>query len=136
MNVAVLCEFSGIVRDSFIAAGHNAVSFDLLDTEKPGPHVKCDVMSLPGYYWERFDMAICHPPCTDLAISGARHFKYKKEKQIEALKLVRWMFELPIKRIAIENPISIISTEIRKPDQIINPWQFVNIAVRNGKSKN
>ena len=69
-------------------------------------------------------MAICHPPCTHLAVSGARWFKYKQKEQEEALEFVRWLMELPIKRIAIENPISIISTRIRKPDQIIQPWQF------------
>jgi len=124
MKVAVICEFSGTVRDAFIAAGHEAISFDITDTEKPGPHVIGDVRKLPLEYWKQFDLAVCHPPCTHLAVSGARWFKDKKEEQAEALEFVRWLLSLPIPRIALENPISIISSRIRKPDQIIQPWQF------------
>lgn len=124
MNVAVICEFSGTVRDAFTRMGHDATSFDLLPSETPGKHVMGDVMQFGSDYWKQFDLAICHPPCTHLAVSGARWFKYKQKEQEEALAFVRWLMELPIHRIAIENPISIISTRIRKPDQIIQPWQF------------
>lgn len=124
MRVAVICEFSGVVRDAFTKAGHDAISFDLLPTESPGLHCQLDIMKLPLEYWEQFDLAICHPPCTHLAVSGARWFKDKQQEQAEALEFVRYLMDLPIKRIAIENPISIISSRIRKPDQIIQPWQF------------
>ncbi|MCF7753418.1 hypothetical protein KQ941_03105 [Paenibacillus xylanexedens] len=124
MKVAIICEFSGAVRDAFIQAGHEAISFDITDTEVPGPHVTGDVMALPKSYWEQFDLAICHPPCTHLAVSGARWFKDKQVEQAEALEFVRYLLDLPVERIALENPISIISSRIRKPDQIIQPWQY------------
>jgi site-specific DNA-cytosine methylase len=124
MRVAVICEFSGTVRDAFIKAGHQAVSFDLLPSETPGGHIQYDVTKLPHEFWQQFDLAICHPPCTHLAVSGARWFKDKQEEQAAALEFVRWLMDLPIPRIAIENPISIISSRIRKPDQVIQPWQF------------
>ncbi|MBX8939230.1 DNA cytosine methyltransferase [Enterococcus gilvus] len=124
MKVAVICEFSGIVRDSFIKQGHKAISFDLLESEKPGPHIVGDVHSLGKEYFSQFDLAICHPPCTHLAVSGARWFKDKQKEQAEALEFVQWLMDLPVERIAIENPISVISSKIRKPDQIIQPWQF------------
>lgn len=123
MRVLVACEFSGIVRDAFRALGHNAWSLDLLDTETPGPHIKADITQYLtlGSAW---DLMIAHPPCTHLAVSGARWFKGKRQEQEEALKLVHLLLEAPIPRIALENPISIISTRIRKPNQIIQPWQF------------
>lgn len=124
MTVAVICEYSGIVRDAFIAAGHDAISFDLLPTERPGPHVMGDVTCMPRDFWTQFDLAICHPPCTHLAVSGARWFKDKQQEQADALAFVRWLMDLPIERIAIENPVSIISSRIRKPDQTIQPWMF------------
>lgn len=124
MRVAVMCEFSGIVRDAFARRGHDANSFDLLPSETEGKHIQGDVTKLDHDFWKQFDLAICHPPCTHLAVSGARWFKYKQKEQEEALSFVRWLMDLPIKRIAVENPISIISTRIRKPDQIIQPWQF------------
>jgi site-specific DNA-cytosine methylase len=124
MKVAVICEFSGIVRDTFTKAGHEAISFDLLPSDTSGNHIQGDVKTLDLDYWEQFDLAICHPPCTHLAVSGARWFKYKQEEQKESLEFVQWLMDLTIKRIAIENPISIISSRIRKPDQIIQPWQF------------
>ena len=124
MKVAVICEFSGIVRDAFKRKGHYAVSFDLLATEKPGKHYKGDIMALPMDFWKKFDIAICHPPCNHLAVSGARWFKYKQKEQAEALDFVRYLINLPVKKIALENPVSVISTKIRKPDQIIQPWQF------------
>ncbi|WP_268623916.1 hypothetical protein [Paenibacillus alvei] len=124
MKVAVICEFSGTVRDAFSKMGHDATSFDLLVSETDGKHVVGDVMEKSLDYWKQFDLAICHPPCTHLAVSGARWFKDKLTEQAEALDFVRWLMSLPVERIAIENPISVISSRIRKPDQIIQPWQF------------
>jgi site-specific DNA-cytosine methylase len=121
MKVLVACESSGIVRDAFIARGHDAWSCDLIDTERPGPHLQDDVMLFLNDGW---DLMIAHPPCTHLAVSGARWFKEKKEEQKWALEFVRILFKAPIPMIALENPIGIISTQIRKPDQIIQPWQF------------
>ena len=121
MRVLVACEFSGVVRDAFITAGHDAMSCDLLDTESPGPHHKGDVLGILGDGW---DLMIAHPPCTHLAVSGARWFKDKQEEQAEALVFVSALLNAPIHRIALENPVSIISTRIRKPDQYIQPWQY------------
>lgn len=121
MKVLVACEYSGIVRDAFLAKGHNALSCDLLQTEKPGPHYLGDVMDIINEGW---DLMIAHPPCTHLAVSGARWFKDKREEQKQALHFVRKLLEAPIPRIALENPVSIISSHIRKPDQIVQPWQF------------
>jgi hypothetical protein len=123
MRVLVACEFSGIVRDAFRALGHEAWSCDLLPTEIEGPHYQEDVRNhirLPG----QWDLLIAHPPCTHLAVSGARWFKNKGDEQEAALDFVRELLEAKISRIALENPISVISTRIRKPDQIIQPWQF------------
>jgi site-specific DNA-cytosine methylase len=124
MKVAVICEFSGTVRDAFTKLGHDATSFDLLPSEKQGKHIQGDMKQFDLDFWKQFDLAICHPPCTHLAVSGARWFKDKQEEQKEALEFVRFLMDLPIERIAIENPISVISSRIRKPDQIIQPWQF------------
>ena len=121
MRVLVACEYSGVVRDAFLAAGHDAVSCDLLPTDQPGPHYQGDVRDVIGQGW---DLMIAHPPCTHLAVSGARWFKDKQQEQVEALGFVRFLLDSPIPRIALENPISIISSRIRKPDQIIQPWQF------------
>lgn len=117
----VACEFSGTVRDAFIAQGHDAVSCDLLPSERPGPHVEGDVLDLLADGW---DLMVAHPPCTHLAVSGAAWFKYKQVEQVEALEFVRQLLAAPIPRIALENPVSVISTRIRKPDQTIQPWQF------------
>jgi len=124
MKVAVICEFSGVVRDAFTRLGHDATSFDLLPTETDGKHVVGDVQEFGMDYWRQFDLAICHPPCTHLAVSGAACFKYKQKEQAEALDFVRWLMDLPIERIALENPVSVISSKIRKPDQIIQPYMF------------
>ncbi len=128
MNVLIACEFSGIVRDAFIRRGHNAISCDLLSSERPGPHFQGDVFDLLSGPFrtgtKKYDLMIAHPPCTHLAVSGARWFKDKHKEQEEALDFVRRLMALPIPRICIENPISIISSRIRKPDQIIQPWQF------------
>ena len=121
MKVLVACEYSGTVRDAFIRAGHDAVSCDLLPTDVDGPHHQGDVLEIINDGW---DLMIAHPPCTHLAVSGARWFKDKRKEQDEALEFVRVLMNAPIERIAIENPISIISSRIRKPDQIIQPWQF------------
>ena len=123
MKVLVACEYSGRVRDAFLANGHDAMSCDLLPTEVPGPHYQGSVTDVINDGW---DLMICHPPCTHLAVSGARHFAAKQASgvQQEALDFVRLLLDAPIPRIALENPISIISSRIRKPDQIIQPWQF------------
>ena len=121
MNVAVLCEFSGVVRDAFTARGHVAVSCDLLPSETPGPHIRGDCRD---HDWSVYDLVIAHPPCTHLAVSGARWFGGKRVEQAEALAFVRWIMALPVARLALENPISVISTAIRRPDQVIQPWWF------------
>lgn len=121
VRVLVGCEFSGVVRDAFIALGHDAWSCDLLPCDAEGPHLKCDVRDVVGNGW---DLGIFHPPCTHLCVSGARWFKNKLKEQAEALDFVRALLDSSIPRIALENPISIISSRIRKPDQIIQPWQF------------
>lgn len=123
MNVLISCEFSGIVRNAFTAKGHNAVSCDLLPSETPGYHLKMDILELlkTNHNW---DMMIAFPPCTHLAISGARWFKDKKWEQILALEFIRKLLNANIPKIALENPIGIISTHIKKPDQIIQPWMF------------
>lgn len=115
----VACEFSGRVRDAFARRGHRALSCDLLPAE--GKHYQGDVRDVLGDGW---DLMVAHPPCTHLAVSGARWFKDKQREQAEALDFVRLLLGAPIPRIALENPISVISTKIRKPDQIVQPWQF------------
>ncbi len=121
MRVLVACEFSGTVREAFRRRGHDAWSCDLLETEVPGPHLLGDVRELLRGGW---DLMVAHPPCTHLAVSGARHFHRKQKEQAEALEFVRTLLEAPIERIALENPISVISSRIRKPDQIVQPWMF------------
>jgi len=121
MKVLVACEFSGIVREAFRKRGHDAWSCDLLETEIPGQHLQFNVESALNDSW---DLMIAHPPCTHLAVSGARWFKHKVCEQSMALAFVHKLMHAPIPRICIENPISIISTKFRKPEQIIQPWQF------------
>jgi site-specific DNA-cytosine methylase len=121
VRILVACEYSGTVRDAFAARGHDAWSCDLLPTERLGNHIHGDVLQHLHRNW---DLMIAHPPCTHLAVSGARWFKDKQIEQAEALDFVRRLLDAPIPRIALENPISIISSRIRKPDQIIQPWQF------------
>ena len=123
MRVLVGCEYSGVVRDAFIAAGHDAMSCDLLDTEVPGPHYRGDVRDVLGYGW---DLMIAHPPCTHLSVSGARHFSAKRASgvQDQALDFVRLLMLADIPRICIENPVSIISSRIVPATQTIQPWQF------------
>lgn len=121
MRVLIACEFSGIVRDEFIAKNHEAWSCDLLESERGGRHFTDDVLGILAMGW---DIMIAFPPCTHLCVSGAKWFKDKEREQSDALKFVQLLLNAPIPRIAIENPIGVISTKIRKPDQIIQPWQF------------
>ena len=122
MRVLIGCEYSGKVREAFRAVGWDAWSYDLLPSEDNSPyHVIGDVRRAFREHW---DIGIFHPPCTRLAVSGARWFHLYPAEQAEALDLVRELLDAPIERIALENPISVISSKIRKPDQIIQPWQF------------
>ena len=124
MRVLVACEFSGVVRDAFIGRGHQAMSCDLLETETPGPHYCGDVIDLLNLGW---DLMIAHPPCTYLSASGLHWNKRRPERAKlteDALDFVRLLLDAPIPKIALENPIGCISSRIRKPDQIIQPWQF------------
>ncbi len=122
MRVLVACEFSGVVRRAFRAKGHTAYSCDLLPSDDESFfHYQGDVLDVIDNGW---DLMIAHPPCTHLAVSGARWFKDKQPEQAEALEFVRALLDAPIPRIALENPVSIISSRIRKPDQIIQPWMF------------
>jgi len=121
MKVLVACEFSGIVREAFKAKGHNAWSCDLLDTEIKGQHIIGNVLM---HLHEDWDLLIAHPPCTHLAVSGARWFKNKEQEQQKAIDFFIELIYAPILKICVENPISIMSTVYRKPSQIIQPWQF------------
>ena len=125
MKVLIACEYSGVVRDAFLRGGHEAMSCDILETESPGPHYKGDLFDVIDYPW---DLAIFHPPCTHLSVSGSRHFAEKKMdgRQQAAvsffMRIVRQSAHIP--KVAIENPVCIMSSLYRKPDQIIQPWQF------------
>ncbi len=129
MNVLVACEFSGVVREAFRRRGHTAYSCDLLPADDGSPyHFQRDIRfildpynSITNIHW---DLMIAHPPCTHLAVSGARWFKFKQKEQAEALDFVRFLLDADIPKIALENPVSIISSQIRQPDQIIQPWMF------------
>jgi hypothetical protein len=124
MRLLIACEYSGTVRDAFIRQGYDAMSCDLLPTDAPGPHYQGDVADIINDGW---DMMIAHPPCTYLSVSGM-HWTARglRDPQLteDALAFVKFLMDAPIERIAVENPISVISSRIRKPDQIINPWQF------------
>jgi site-specific DNA-cytosine methylase len=125
MKVLVACEYSGAVRDAFIKRGHEALSCDLLPTDVTGPHYQGDLFSVIDYPW---DLIIAHPPCTDLSVSGAKHFAEKKmdgrqyASMAFVMKIVRATEHVPM--VCVENPVSVISSLWRKPDQIIQPWQF------------
>ena len=125
MRILIACEYSGAVRDAFIRGGHDAMSCDLLDTEGPGPHYKGDLFDVIDY---PFDLLVAHPPCTHLSVSGSRHFDAKRMdgRQQTAvsffMRIVRQSAHIPM--VAIENPVCIMSSLYRKPDQIIQPWQF------------
>ena len=124
MRVAVLCEFSGIVRDAFIKAGHEALSCDLLPSDSLGPHI---IGNIKDHDWTKYDLVIAHPPCTYLSVSGLHWNKRipgREQLTEEALEFVRWIMNLDCPKIAIENPVSCISSKIRKPDQIVQPWMF------------
>jgi hypothetical protein len=121
MRILVACEFSGIVREAFAKFGHDAWSCDLLPTEIPGQHIQGDVLAILNDGW---DMMIAHPPCTHLACSGAAWFKDKKQVQDEAVSFFARLLFATIEKICIENPVGIISTKIKKPDQIIQPYHF------------
>jgi hypothetical protein len=124
MRVLVACEYSGRVRDAFIKRGHEAVSCDLLPSDSPGPHYQGNVLNILHNDW---DLMIAHPPCTYLSVSGLHWNKRDKErakKTEEALEFVRRLLEAPIEKIALENPVSCISSRIRKPTQIIQPYNF------------
>jgi hypothetical protein len=122
-NILIGCEFSGEETNAFRKLGYNAFSCDLLETEgNPEWHFQCDIKeALKNSEW---DLMIAHPPCTYLAVSGARWFRDRVKEQRDALEFVKMLMDAPVPRIAIENPISVISSEIRKPDQIIQPWMF------------
>lgn len=121
MRVLVACEFSGIVRDAFIEAGHDAISCDLLPSEKPGPHIQGDVLEVIN---AAFDLMVAFPPCTYLCASGQRWWPQQGEEQSKAFQFVQQLWEAPIERIAIENPVGYLNSHWRKPDQIVNPWWF------------
>lgn len=123
LQVLVACEYSGRVRDAFAKRGWDAVSCDLLESETEGKHYQGPVEDLISEDW---NLMICHPPCTHLAVSGARHFaeKVASGEQQQALDFVRMLLDAPINHIALENPVSIISTKIRKASQYVQPWQF------------
>jgi hypothetical protein len=123
MKILIACEFSGIVRDAFIARGHDALSCDLLPTERPGPHYQGDVFDIINNGW---DMMIAFPTCTHLCSSGARHFAQKRAdgRQQQGIDFFMAFTRTSIPRVAIENPVGIMSTIYRKPDQIIQPWMF------------
>jgi hypothetical protein len=122
MKILVACEFSGVVRRAFREKGHNVFSCDLLPSDDNSTnHIQDNVLNILDRDW---DMMIAHPPCTHLAVSGARWFKNKKTEQVEAIDFFIKLATAPIPKIATENPISIMPTRYRKPDQIIQPWQF------------
>lgn len=121
MKVLVACEFSGVVRDAFLAHGHSAMSCDLKPSETKGPHYQGDVLDMLSESW---DIMIAFPPCTHLASSGARWFKNKILEQHYAIEFFKKLANAPINRIAIENPVGIMSTVYGKPSQYIQPWQF------------
>lgn len=125
MRVLVSCEFSGIVRDEFIARGHDAMSCDLIESERPGPHYTGSVFDVIDYPW---DLGIFHFPCTHTSVSGAKHFVEKtldgRQQAAVSLFMKGWRQSSHIPRVAFEHPVSILSTLFRKPDQILQPWQF------------
>lgn len=120
MKVLIACEFSGIVREAFIKQGHDAWSCDLLPSEIPGQHIQGNVLEI----LKRWDLVIAHPPCTHLAVSGARWFNDKQKEQNQAIDFFMSLVNAPIEKICIENPVGIMSTHYRKPDQYVQPWQF------------
>jgi hypothetical protein len=122
MKILIACEYSGRVRDAFIRKGHDAISCDLLPTDAPGPHYQGSIFEIID---DGFDLMVAHPPCTHLAVSGARHFAQKiaDGRQQDAITFFMALIKAPIQKIAVENPVCIMSRIYRKPDQIIQPWQ-------------
>ena len=126
VKVLIACEFSGVIRDAFTARGHDAASCDLLPSDRPGRHFKRDIFTADGL-WNLptdFDLMIAHPPCTHLSVSGARWFEKRPVQQQEAIRFFMALVDAPVNRFCIENPVGVMSTLYRKPDQIIQPWQF------------
>jgi site-specific DNA-cytosine methylase len=123
MKILIACEFSGTVRDAFIKLGHDATSCDLEPTDVPGPHYQGNVLDIINDNW---DMMIAFPPCTHLAVSGARHFEQKRKdgRQQQGIQFFLKMVKANIPKIAVENPVGIMSTIYRKPNQIINPYEY------------
>ena len=123
LKVLVACEYSGRVRDAFIGGGHDAMSCDFLPTDAPGPHYQGDVRDVLDYPW---DLMIAHPPCTDLSVSGAAWFAKKRlvGAQQASASFFLLLAKADIPRIAIENPVCVMSSLWRKPDQTIQPWMF------------
>jgi hypothetical protein len=122
MKILIACEFSGTVRRAFAKRGYDAWSCDLLPSDDNSPnHIQGNVLGILDRDW---DLMVAHPPCTHLAVSGAAWFKHKAAEQADALAFVRQLLNAPIPKIALENPVSIISSRIRKPDQIIQPYEF------------
>jgi len=122
-RILVACEFSGAVRRAFRKAGHEAWSCDLLPAEDGGEHLTGDALDAIRCDGP-WDLLVCHPPCTHLAVSGARWFAHRQREQAEALTFVRALLAAPVRHIALENPVGVISSRIRRPDQVIQPWQF------------
>ena len=124
LKVLVACEESGTVRDAFLRHGHDAISCDILPTSSPGPHYQGDVRDI---LYDGWNLMIAHPPCTYLSVSGL-HWNTKNpgraKKTEDAIEFVRILLDAPIPKIALENPVSAISSRIRKPDQIIQPYEF------------
>jgi len=136
MKVLIACEYSGTVRDAFIKRGHDAISCDLLPTDVPGPHYQGDVLDILGEGW---DLMVAHPPCTYLSTAGVGWFneerygekaRERKRLRIEALAFLRNLYDAPIARVAVENPVGFVSTMWRKPDQIIQPWHYGHEATK------
>lgn len=120
MKVLVACEFSGVVRDAFIKRGHEAISCDILPTESEGPHICGDVRDIET---SEFDLIIAHPPCTALCTTGNRHYSGTTARE-EAVEFFKYFLEAPVSRICVENPVGIISSRVRPPDQYVQPFQF------------
>lgn len=130
MMVLVACEFSGTVRDAFAARGHDAWSCDLLPSDKPGKHFQGDIREF--VLGREFDLMIAHPPCTFLTVAANKWMKpeyeskypTRKQDREDAIAFFMWLWNLPIEKICIENPIGVMSTRFRKPDQVVQPWMF------------
>jgi len=134
MRILIACEYSGTVRDAFIRGGHDAMSCDLLPSDTPGPHYQGDVRDVINACW---DMMIAHPPCTYLTVSANKWYKdqplrpsgvlvgaERRAAREDAIKFFMQLYNAPISMVAVENPIGCISSVFRKPDQVLQPWQF------------